>query len=147
GEGVRALGEARRAADPRLREGRAPARGLGGEGDGADENAGLARLAGPPADRAAHRDAVRRQRVGGGLPADAARVLERAARLVAAAAGADADERHAVRPGDRAAGRLRDEAEEGADPDRHLLALDAPVAGAGDDDVDLLLARARLVVL
>src|SRR5581483_993654 len=104
-------------------------------------------LAGPPADRAADRDAVRRQRVGGGLPADAARGLERAARLVAAAAGADADERHAVRPGDRAAGRLRVEAEEGADPDRHLLALDAPVAGAGDDDVDLLLARARLVVL
>src|SRR5262245_23819142 len=77
----------------------------------------------------------------------ATRRSERAAGLVAPAACADPDEGHPVGPRDRLAGGLRVEAEEGADLDRHLLALDAPVAGPGDHDVDLLLAGVCLVVL
>jgi hypothetical protein len=67
--------------------------------------------------------------------------------LVAAPAGADGDERHPVRAGDRLPCRLRVEAEKGAALDRHLLALDPPVAGAGDHDDHFLLARVGLVVL
>src|SRR5436190_3328140 len=73
--------------------------------------------------------------------------LERAAWLVAAAPGADADERHPVGSRDRAADDLGVEAEEGAGANRHLLAVDPPDAGARDHDVDLLLARVGLVML
>src|SRR5436305_1751849 len=68
-------------------------------------------------------------------------------RRVAAGRRADADEGEAVWPGVRAAGRLRVEADEGALADGDVLAVDHPVAGAGDHDRDLLLAGASLAVL
>ena len=57
--------------DARVHEGRAAARGVGVQGDGAHQDSRLPRLARAPQDRGVHGDAVRDQRVGGGLPADA----------------------------------------------------------------------------
>src|SRR5439155_22594405 len=73
--------------------------------------------------------------------------LERAARFVAPAAGADRHEGEAVRSGDRAAGLLGIEAEKRPGTDRHLLTADAPGPRPADDDGNLLLVRADLVVL
>src|SRR4051794_16370469 len=81
--------------------------------------------------------------MGGGYRAGS----ERPVRLVAAWRRADADEGETVRPGVRAAGRLRIEADEGALPDGDVLAVDRPVARAGDHDRDLLLAGGSLAVL
>jgi hypothetical protein len=67
--------------------------------------------------------------------------------LVAASRCADADEGHPVRAGNGLTGGLRVEAEEGADPRRHLLAFHAPDARARNDEVDLLMAGPGLVVL
>ena len=73
--------------------------------------------------------------------------LERPVGLVATATRADGDERHSLGPGDRLAGLLRVEAQEGAEANGHLLAVDAPDSVAGDDDVHLFLLGLDLVVL
>src|SRR5579859_1006101 len=65
--------------------------------------------------------------------------LEGPAGLVAAAAGTDRDEGHAVRAGDRAARAFRVEADERPDAHGDLLAV--------DDDADLFLPGIALVVL
>src|SRR6188508_398116 len=75
------------------------------------------------------------------------RASEGPARLVASGTRADGDHRHPVWPRDRDAGRPGIEPEEGPDLDRDLLAVDPVSPRAGDDDVDLLLARLELVVL
>src|SRR5207248_5677257 len=67
--------------------------------------------------------------------------------LVAPAARADGDHRHALGPGYRDASRLRVEAEEHPLVRGHVLALDPVDARSPDDDVDLLLAAGGLVVL
>src|SRR6185369_5222833 len=64
---------------------------------------------------------------------------ERAVRLVAAGRAADRDERQAVPAGHWTAHGAGVEADEGAGPHRHLLAVDQPVAGAGEHERDLLL--------
>src|SRR6266540_6947674 len=66
-------------------------------------------------------------------------ILVRPPWLVASAACADRDHRHAFRPGDRDSCRLRVEAHDGAAADRDVFAFDAIDPGAGDDDVDLFL--------
>ena len=82
-EGVRAAGQAGRAADAGVHEGGAAARGVGLPGDGPDADTGLACVASPAQARGADRHAVRAQRVGRGVPADVAGV----ARPVGAAVG------------------------------------------------------------
>src|SRR5215471_11768463 len=66
---------------------------------------------------------------------------------VAPARRADPDERHPLGPCDGAPRRLGVEADERALADGDLLAVDPVDARAADDDVDLLLAARRLVVL
>ena len=75
------------------------------------------------------------------------RELEGPAGLVTAGPHADRDEDHALGAGDRAAGCLGVETDEGPFADRHLLAADPPDPGAAHDDRNLLLARVQLVVL
>src|SRR5689334_10292619 len=73
--------------------------------------------------------------------------LEGSAGLVGAGANADRDEGHPVRAGERTAGGLGIEADEAPGPDGNLGAVDPPVSAAANDQRDLLLARAGLVVL
>src|SRR5581483_5135180 len=119
-------------------------------GDGADAHPRLARLAAATEDRRRHRHAVRPQRVGRGLPADAAGLRlasERAARLVASYPAADRDEGHTSRSRNWAAHGSRVEANERAFLHLHVLAVDTPRTRAPDDDGHLLLPRVHLVVL
>src|SRR3954451_3220788 len=72
---------------------------------------------------------------------------ERPVRLVATGWAADCDEREPFRAGHGTARGAGIEPDECPGPHRHLLAVDQPVAVAGEHERDLLLAGGRLVVL
>ncbi len=90
GEGVRPARRARRGARPRLPEGRAPPRRLGLSQPRPDTHARLARFEAPPQAERCRRRRLRRQRVGGRLPARGACRVSRSSSSRRASSAADA---------------------------------------------------------